>query len=832
MLTSKSATKIKKNTILLFCLEIFFVGFLSFKAIAAEYVAFSMKVAKERIVSIPKGSDFRNLYPEVFTLGGITVVRGLVYDRKTEDVILVGERVAERAILTLDDFVVALRARFIHGEWPLVSIDPTPETEKTNNQIVRFEGGIENTQFGQDLFDADYKLKKIGMGILSPGVPDFKTEWDLGLKRAKQKTSKNLNIRSRFWFYPILPSVAVREDVVSIKGLKVGVFTEVLSAEIDGKKIEDLSNFQDAAGDEYASQVSRRFEELSLVHPSFSRLHGLDELVALTRAIEEMENRPDLSFWLKTYRVKQVKTKKNLDVLKREEKFELPTGSLVYRVSGGVELMAIALRFKAGDVTALKEAVLKTRPEIGTLMWGFIIGEWLIPTSGHGLSSAEDVVTLFSHAQFLKEQKRYDDAIVLYDKIIKLEPGWDWPYHSRGVAYGLKGQYDRAIPDYNKAIGINSRYTDLAIKDFTSAIQINPDNAAAYSNLGAALNEGKKDYELSIIYLNKAIKINPNLFGAYLNRGVAHMSRLDFDAAIADFYFAASIDDSNPLIYLNSGIAYRDCKDDFDTAIKMFTLALEKKYQYAEAYVERGITYYAKGDYTTALQDFTTALSINPEFAEAISFRGLVYYRQEENARALNDLDRAISLRPDLPELYNNRGIINHAKGNFEQSIVDYNMAIEIDQKNTRAFLNRSKAYYIMGEFSGALRDLTKVIELRPDIIWTYNRRGNIYLELGDHDKAFEDLTRAIFLEPDNPDYYYDRALAFGEGTNNYEKAISDCSRAIEIDSHYARAYWYRGKILISKFGKVENGCSDLRTACVLGLCDVYRIAKKKYGCK
>jgi len=130
----------KKTAIVL----VFFAGLLtiiSSRAFSAEYIAFSLKVAKERIISTPEAKDYRRLYPEVFNLGGITAIKGLVYDRKTGDVILVGQRDPKRAKLTLDDFVVALRARFIYRKWPLVSIDPTPQTKETNMQIVRFEGG-------------------------------------------------------------------------------------------------------------------------------------------------------------------------------------------------------------------------------------------------------------------------------------------------------------------------------------------------------------------------------------------------------------------------------------------------------------------------------------------------------------------------------------------------------------------------------------------------------------------------------------------------------------------------------------------------------------------
>ena len=74
-----------------------------------------------------------------------------------------GERDTERAILTLDDFAVALRARFIHDTWPQVSIVPTEETKKTAMQRVWFGGSIEDTRFGQTLLDADCRLRQLGL---------------------------------------------------------------------------------------------------------------------------------------------------------------------------------------------------------------------------------------------------------------------------------------------------------------------------------------------------------------------------------------------------------------------------------------------------------------------------------------------------------------------------------------------------------------------------------------------------------------------------------------------------------------------------------------------
>jgi len=64
---------------------------------AAEYVAYSLKAAEERIAD----AQGNQLSPELLNLAGLTAVRGLVYDRETEDIILVGERNLERSISRL-----------------------------------------------------------------------------------------------------------------------------------------------------------------------------------------------------------------------------------------------------------------------------------------------------------------------------------------------------------------------------------------------------------------------------------------------------------------------------------------------------------------------------------------------------------------------------------------------------------------------------------------------------------------------------------------------------------------------------------------------------------
>ena len=85
---------------------------------------------------------------------------------------------------------------------------------------------------------------------------------------------------------------------------------------------------------------------------------------------------------------------------------------------------------------------------------------------------------------------------------IRLNPKLAEAYCRRGVAYGQKGSYDKAIADLSEAIRLDPKLTqayysrgitywhkgnqDRAIADFNQAIRLNPKLAVAYYGRGCA----------------------------------------------------------------------------------------------------------------------------------------------------------------------------------------------------------------------------------------------------------------------------------------------------------------------------------------------------------
>lgn len=81
--------------------------------------------------------------------------------------------------------------------------------------------------------------------------------------------------------------------------------------------------------------------------------------------------------------------------------------------------------------------------------------------------------------------------------------------------------------------------------------------------------------------------------------------------------------------------------------------------------------------------------------------------------------------------------------------------------------------------------------------------------------EAMEVYTQSIKFDPKQADYFNNRGLCF-YFLKDYERACSDFSSAIDINSKVALYYEHRGDVYM-KLGKKYEGLRDLRTAETLG---------------
>jgi TonB family protein len=85
---------------------------------------------------------------------------------------------------------------------------------------------------------------------------------------------------------------------------------------------------------------------------------------------------------------------------------------------------------------------------------------------------------------------------------------------------------------------------ELAVNDYTKAIELNPKDAAAYLNRGRALSN-KKSFDLAILDYEKTIELNPKESTAYSNRAEVFEKKGKIQQAIGDYQKAVELDANN-----------------------------------------------------------------------------------------------------------------------------------------------------------------------------------------------------------------------------------------------------------------------------------------------
>jgi tetratricopeptide (TPR) repeat protein len=292
----------------------------------------------------------------------------------------------------------------------------------------------------------------------------------------------------------------------------------------------------------------------------------------------------------------------------------------------------------------------------------------------------------------------------------------------------------------------------------------------------------KNDYDRAIADYDKAIGIDPAYAKAFDSRGFAYYGRRDYDRAIADFDQAIKFDPNTAIPFRDRGLAYR-AKRDYDHALVDFTEALRIDPNYRDAINERGLTYENKGDFDRAIADFSEAIRIDPKFAPAIFSRGVMYGAKGDLDRMKADYDAAIALKPDQASYYNARVYMWIKKGDFEHAMADVEQGLRI-APNTGYLINtRGEVWRAKGDLDRAIADYTEALARTPGLALAYLNRGAVYRIKGDVDRAMIDFNEVIRRYPTFGAAYAERGLAF-QAKGVSERARSDFEQATTLPAN------------------------------------------------
>jgi tetratricopeptide (TPR) repeat protein len=213
------------------------------------------------------------------------------------------------------------------------------------------------------------------------------------------------------------------------------------------------------------------------------------------------------------------------------------------------------------------------------------------------------------------------------------------PNNARGLMnYGItqmsKGEYERALLYFERALVLEPRYSYLCINlgilhnalgnkvkaenYFKDALRYAPNNAEAYLYYGNWLFENYR-LEEAKTQLNEGLRVSPG--------------HLKINQLIARFDSQTENSDSNPVTLLEQ--------------------AVEKEPNEAN-YINLSVAYYQIGNYEGCVMACLKAIEFNPLSADAFNNLCSGYIKLNEPRKAIDACTRALAIRPEFPLATNN----------------------------------------------------------------------------------------------------------------------------------------------------------------------------------
>ena len=234
-----------------------------------------------------------------------------------------------------------------------------------------------------------------------------------------------------------------------------------------------------------------------------------------------------------------------------------------------------------------------------------------------------------------RKQRKYDDAIAAYQKVIAAKPDTYSAYEILADIYRDQHRFTDAIDVSRKALKVfpndGQIYTNLswfyslagrndeAIQAAQAGVRFLPDKYMAYTNLCRAYNDAKKP-EMAIRECNNALKRNPGDGETF-------------------FYLARAYDLAGKP---DEATSY------YKQAVTGLVESTKKNPDSAESYYLLGNAYFADNQREKAIDAYEKCLGLSPKFVKARYNIAITQLRQKNKTAALEQYNRLLELDPDL----------------------------------------------------------------------------------------------------------------------------------------------------------------------------------------
>lgn len=227
----------------------------------------------------------------------------------------------------------------------------------------------------------------------------------------------------------------------------------------------------------------------------------------------------------------------------------------------------------------------------------------------------------YKKGETLNELGMNEEARECFNRVIKLEEFSQSIYsiNRKGKALMMLGKSDEALECLSQLIELDKKnllgsFKNIA-KLWKGKVELEPENAEAWNNLGAILYKQNK-YEDALISFNTSIKLNKNYSETWYNKGIVLAKLCDNEKALQCYEEAIKLNPLHAKAWFSKGNILNNAGNQQE-AIKCYEEALDANPQYARAWYNKGLIHVCNSDYNNAIMSFEKAVEIDPKYTKA-----------------------------------------------------------------------------------------------------------------------------------------------------------------------------------------------------------------------
>jgi tetratricopeptide (TPR) repeat protein len=376
--------------------------------------------------------------------------------------------------------------------------------------------------------------------------------------------------------------------------------------------------------------------------------------------------------------------------------------------------------------------------------------------------------TLLDRALTLHRQGQWDEAELLYRRILDEDPAHGEALHLLGVLAYQRGEYGQAA------------------RWLARAAECSPQAALVFSNWSeAARLHG--DLATAVQAARQAIQIDSNLPEAHNHLGLALQALGQTEEAEGAFRTAVTLQPRFALAWNNLGnLLHGQGRN--EEALAAFRQAVQADPRLPLALSNLGQALLEAGEKEEAERYLRQAVELAPTLAEAWSNLGNVLRAQDKLDEAVRCYRQALQLRPEVAMIHGNLGQALQQQGYLAEAIACYARAAQLDPSSPRFETFWASALAEQENYSAAAEHYRKALALQPDYVEALQGLGSVLLEQGNTQEALEHFQAALQIRPTDAETLVSRAAAYAE-LGQLERAHADYRAALQHDPEHAGAW-------------------------------------------